>query len=159
MVYIFVFSYIFHSVPAVVSPTSHTVKPTESDDVLISSNSITNSTYVISATNPNSTVMLFTSVASYITSSMTKKTVTTSSVINATEAHEHGNSKSTVIPMISAFVFGSLLGLCIVVCVIGVILKKQKKKRQIRQGTFMLEASNPLFDRYVHILLCYYSKG
>ena len=158
MVYIFVFSYIFHSVPAIVSPTSLTVKPTESDDVFISSNNITNSTYIISATNPNSTVMLFTSVASYITSSMTKKTVTTSSVINATEAHEHGNSKSTVIP-ISAFVFGSLLGLCIVVCVIGVILKKQKKKRQIRQGTFMLAASNPLFDRYVHILLCYYSKG
>ena len=73
--------------------------------------------------------------------------VTTSSVINATEAHKHGNNESTAIPMILAIVFGSLLGLCIVACVIGIILKKQKRKRQIRRGTFMLAASNPLFDR------------
>ena len=158
MVHTIVFSYIFHSVPAIVSPTSHTVKPTKSSDVFVSSNSgITNSTYIISSTNPISTVTLFTSGASYVTSSMTMKIaedVTTNSVTNATEAHEHGNNESTAIPMILAIVFGSLLGLCIVVCIIGIILKKQKRKRQIRHGTFRLAAFNPLFNRYIcHMFL------
>ena len=154
MLYTFLYLYYFCSVLAVESPTSSTVEPAKSADVFISSNSsITNSTYIIGATNPSNTAKLFTSVAGNITNSMTKKiaeSVTTTYVIDTTEAHEHGNSKSTTTPIILAFVFGSLLGLCIVVWVIVLILRKRKKRRQIRHGTFQLAAANPLFDRYIH---------
>ena len=156
MLYTFLYLNYFCSVLAVESPTSSTVEPA---DVFISSNSsITNSTYIISTTNPSSTAKLSTSVAGNITNSMTKKiaeSVTTTYVIDITEAHEHGNNKSTTIPMILAFVFGSLLGLCIAVWVIGLILRKRKKRRQIRHGTFQLAASNPLFDRYIYSTIYY----
>ena len=159
MLHMFLYLNYFCLVLAVESPTSSTVEPAKSADVFISSNSsITNSTYIIGTTNPSSTAKLFTSVAGNITNSMTKKiaeSVTTTYVIDTTEAHEHGNSKSTTIPMILAFVFGSLLGLCIAVWVIGLILRKRKKRRQIRHGTFQLAASNPLFDRYIYSTIYY----
>ena len=158
MLYVFLYLNYFHSVPDIESPTSNIVEPTKSADIFISSNSsTTKSTYIIGTTNLSSTAKLSSSVASNITSSMTKKIaegVTTTSMINTTEAHEHGNSKSTTIPVILAFVFGSLLGLCIVVWVIGLMLRKRKKRRQIRHGTFQLSASNPLFDRYIYSTIC-----
>ena len=91
---------------------------------------------------------LFSTVASKDASSTTDKVavdVTSSYVINATEAVEHENTKPTIIPLILAVVFGGLLGLCIVVCIIALILRKRKKKPQIKQGWFSV--SNPLFKR------------
>ena len=91
---------------------------------------------------------LFSTVASKDASSTTDKVavdVTSSYVINATEAVGHENTKPTIIPLILAVVFGGLLGLCIVVCIIALILRKKKKNPQIKQGRF--SASNPLFKR------------
>ena len=71
--------------------------------------------------------------------------VTNSYVITATEAVEHENTKPTIIPLILAIVFGGLLGLFIVVCIIALIWRKKKKKGHINRGRF--SASNPLFNR------------
>ena len=110
--------------------------------VELSTSSIIDPTYAITVTN--NTLSSYTNI---ITSSMADKiteTTINSSMINTSETFEHG---SNIIPVILAFVFGGILGLCIVVCIVGLILRRQKKKRQNKHHGFTLAASNPLFDK------------
>ena len=77
----------------------------------------------------------------------TAESVTNTSMVNTGEAFEHGNNNQTMIPVILAFVFGGILGLCIVVCIVVLLLRRQRKKRRNKYHGFTLAASNPLFDR------------
>ena len=121
-------------------PISSIVEPTKSTD-------ISNTTHIIVITEASNTITLFDSTANNITTSMTDKiTRINSSMVAIGEMIEHGSKKSFTMPVILACVFGGL-GLCVVSCIIGILLRRQRKKRQNKHHRLMLTVSNPLFDR------------
>ena len=121
--------------------------PVPAVELSTSSTSIVEPTYTITVTSSYSTLS---SYANIITSSMADKiteSVMNSSMVNSSKTFEHGSNNQTMIPVILACVSGGVLGLCVVVCIVGLILRRQKKKRQNKHHGFTLAASNPLFDR------------
>ena len=70
-------------------------------------------------------------------------------MITVTTAIEHRNSKSANIPVILASVFGSLLGLCVIACIVGLMFKRRAKNYQFKAGRFTLARNNPVIQRYV----------
>ena len=123
-------------------PMSSIIEPTKSADI----SNISDTVVFIEASN---TMRLFDSTASNITSSMTDKITRVNSSIVATSTGEkikHGSNKPFTVPVILACVFGGL-GLCGVACIIGLLLRRQKGKKQNKHHRLMFAASNPLFDR------------
>ena len=104
---------------------------------------------------PTKSTNIITTFAGNITSSMVENisdSVTNSSdhpTINVTAAVEHANNKPANLPLILASVFGSLLGLCFIACIVGLMYKRHKKKYQFKTGRFTLARLNSVFQRYV----------
>lgn len=67
---------------------------------------------------------------------------------NVTEVAEHTNKSINKITVILASVFGGLLGLCLLVCTVGLVMKrKYKRKNRIKAGKFTLAHFNPVVHR------------
>ena len=154
----------------------YSVPPPEDDDIIEATRSTniitdTRSANIITGTSSSSNsssssginiittftgTNIITTFTDNITSSMvdiTSNSVTYNSsdhpMITDTATIEHGNSKSANIPVILASVFGSLLGLCVIACIVGLMYKRQKKKYPFKAGIFTLAAYNTAFRRYV----------
>lgn len=138
----YMFYFYVYSVPPIPSPTSSIVDNTNSTTATISFNN------TITSSNPSASnkMTAFSSIVSDATNKITESVIN-SSVVNAGGASEHENIKSTNIPVILALVFSGLLGLSIVMCIVGLLLRKQKKKTHIKKHKFIAAASNPLFQR------------
>ena len=77
------------------------------------------------------------------------------SIDNATEATEFTNSNAAQTAVILVAVFSGFLGLCIVVCIVGVFMKRKctcTSKRIIISSKFTPAGFNPTFHRYVIII-------
>ena len=72
-------------------------------------------------------------------------------MITVTAAVEHANSKPANLPLILTSVFGSLLGLCFIACIVGLMLRRHKKKYQYKAGRFTSVRLNSVFQRYVRM--------
>ena len=72
-------------------------------------------------------------------------------MISVTTAIEHTitHKKTDNLSVILASVFGSLLGLCFIACIVGVLFKRHKKKYQFKTGRFTVARMNLVFQRYV----------
>ena len=67
---------------------------------------------------------------------------------NITEATEFTNNNAAQTAVILIAVFGGFLGLCIVVCIVGVFMKRKcASKRMIMSGKFTPAGFNPTFHR------------
>ena len=79
------------------------------------------------------------------------------SIDNATEAIEFTNNNVAQTAVILIAAFSGFLGLCIVVCIAGVFMKKKctytcTSKRMIISSKFTPAGFNPTFHRYVIII-------
>lgn len=70
------------------------------------------------------------------------------SIDNATEATEFTKNNTGKTAIILSVVFGGFLGLCLVVCIVGVLLKRKcTRNKIIKSGKFTSVAFNPIFHR------------
>ena len=57
---------------------------------------------------------------------------------------------SAPIAIAVASVVGGILGLCIIfICIVGLVIKNQKRQDSIKRGIFTKESLTPIFNRYV----------
>jgi len=87
------------------------------------------------------------STTTYESSNWTVITSTASNILNATINSDYASNRSpAVYPVVLSSVAGGLLGLCIIVCIVGLMLKK---KFGNRKPDNTLESFNSLFNRYI----------
>jgi len=137
----------FYPVKVIEPSTSSIVVKTTS----LMNNNITDSTYIVNGTKISNTLAVSSSIVDNTISNMIDNiadSVTDSSdhiMINATEAIKHPNNKtSNNIPVILASVFSGLLALCLIVCIVGLILKTRKKPT--KAIGFTVAVVNPVFN-------------
>ena len=70
------------------------------------------------------------------------------SIDNATEGTKFTKTNAAKTAVILSVVFGGLLGLCLVVCIVGVLMKRKcRRKRKTKSGKFTSAVFNPVFHR------------
>ena len=84
-----------------------------------------------------------------ITSSNIDHTPVTTNVTSATNSFDHLSSRAVIAyPVILSSVAGGLLGLCFIVCIVGLLLKRKCKRKQ-KTHKFSPVAANSLFYGYI----------
>ena len=140
------------------STTVDIIRSTTVMNHLASNTDIINSTSTIIDITDN-TVRAYSSIISSINNHASNidimNNIVTSSMTNSitddniTEAAEHTNNKPTKIVVILCFVFGGLLGLSLVVCIVGFLMKRRynKRKNDIKRHNFTSVVFNPFTQR------------
>jgi len=131
-------------------------------DNTVGSNSNNTNNLICNATNgdtENSNTTIFNtfttdaivSTTTYESSNWTVITSTASDILNTTinntNSSDYASNRSlAVYPVILSSVAGGLLGLCIIVCIVGLLLTKKLHKRKTDNT---LESFDSLFNRYI----------
>ena len=112
----------------------------------VGSNNNTNSLICNVTNDDNDTIFITSTIDVMITSSVINHTPVTT---NATNSSDLSSSRPVIAyPVILSSVAGGLLGLCFIVCIVGLLLKRKLNRKHIKTNTF--SPVNSLFYRYTN---------